>query len=120
MSQRKRLVIGQGQISGYISIFLATMVLLGILCFRYPERLTTPEFREIYTKESVQALMAAGIIAAFFFALLSIILSKKFKLALIGACIAGLAILLGALTVQGRSVDKVRSKPSFTKNGAPT
>jgi len=107
MSQRKRLVVGQGQISGYISIFLATMVLLGILCFRYPERLTTPEFREIYTKESVQALMAAGIIAAFFFALLSIILSKKLKLAFIGASVAGAAILLGALTVQGRSVDKV-------------
>jgi len=107
MPPRKRLVVGQGQISGYISIFLATMVLLGIFCFRYPERLTTPEFREIYTKESVQALMAAGIIVAFFFALLSIILSKKIKLALIGSAIAGVAILLGALTVKGRSVDKV-------------
>ena len=107
MSPKKRLVIGQGQISGYISIFLAIMVLLGILCFRYPERLTTPEFREIYTKESVEALMAAGIIGAFFFALLSIILSKKFKLALIGSAIAAAAILLGALTVKGRAVDKV-------------
>jgi len=94
MSPNKRLVIGQGRISGYISIFLATMVLLGILCFRYPERLTTPEFRQIYTKESVQALMAAGIVVSFFFALLSIILSKKFRLALMGSAIAGLAILL--------------------------
>jgi len=107
MTPPKRLVIGQGLISGYISIFLAILVLLGILCFRYPERLTTPEFREIYTKESVQALMAAGIIVAFFFALLSIILSKKIKLALIGSAIAGAAILLGALTVKGRAVDKV-------------
>jgi sterol desaturase/sphingolipid hydroxylase (fatty acid hydroxylase superfamily) len=107
MTPPKRLVIGQGQISGYISIFLAILVLLGILCFRYPERLTTPEFREIYTKESVQALMAAGIIVAFFFAILSIILSKKIKLALIGSAIAGAAILLGALTVKGRAVDKV-------------
>jgi sterol desaturase/sphingolipid hydroxylase (fatty acid hydroxylase superfamily) len=107
MSPKKRLVIGQGQISGYISIFLGTMVLLGILCFRYPERLTTPEFREIYTKESVEALMAAGIIGSFFFALLSIILSKKIKWALIGSAIAGLAILLGALTVKGRAVDQV-------------
>ncbi|MES2276501.1 MAG: sterol desaturase family protein [Bacteroidota bacterium] len=107
MSQRERLKIGEGRISGYISIFLAVLVLLGIFCFRYPEQLTTPEFREIYTKQSMQILMAAGIIAAFFFALLSIILSKKIGLALTGSAIAGLAILLGAFTVQGRSVEKV-------------
>jgi sterol desaturase/sphingolipid hydroxylase (fatty acid hydroxylase superfamily) len=107
MSPKRRLVIGQGQISGYISIFLATLVLLGILCFRYPEQLTTPEFREIYTKESMQILMAAGIIAAFFFALLSLILSKKLKWAITGSGIAALAIFLGAFTVQGRSVEKV-------------
>ncbi|TWJ04546.1 lathosterol oxidase [Mucilaginibacter frigoritolerans] len=107
MSKRERLKIGEGQISGYISIFLAVLVLLGIFCFRYPEQLTTPEFRNIYTKESVQILMASGIIAAFFFALLSIILSKKFTLALLGSGIAGLAILMGAFTVQGRSVEKV-------------
>jgi sterol desaturase/sphingolipid hydroxylase (fatty acid hydroxylase superfamily) len=107
MTPPKRLIVGQGLISGYISIFLAISVLLGILCFRYPERLTTPEFREIYTRESVETLMAGGIIVSFFFALLSIILSKKIKLALIGSTIAGVAILLGALTVKGRAVDKV-------------
>lgn len=107
MSPNKRLKIGNGQISGYISIFLATLVLLGVFCFRYPEQLTTPEFREIYTKESMEMLMAGGIIASFFFALLSLILSKKIKWALTGSAIAGVAILLGAFTVQGRSVEKV-------------
>lgn len=107
MPQRERLKVGEGQISGYISIFLAVLALLGIFCFRYPERLTTPEFREIYTKESMQILMAAGIIAAFFFALISILLSKKLTLAFIGSGIAGVAILLGAFTVQGRGVEKV-------------
>jgi sterol desaturase/sphingolipid hydroxylase (fatty acid hydroxylase superfamily) len=106
MTSRQRLKIGEGQISGYISTFLATSVLLGIFCFWYPERLTTPEFREIYTRESMQALMAIGIIAAFFFALLSIILSKKIKWAITGVLIAGIAILLGAFSVQGRSVEK--------------
>ncbi|MGY4538081.1 sterol desaturase/sphingolipid hydroxylase (fatty acid hydroxylase superfamily) [Mucilaginibacter sp. UYNi724] len=107
MPQRERLKVGEGQISGYISIFLAVLALLGIFCFRYPERLTTPEFREIYTKESMQILMAAGIIAAFFFALISILFSKKLTLAFIGSGIAGVAILLGAFTVQGRGVEKV-------------
>jgi len=106
MAERKRLKIGTGQISGYISIFLATLVLLGIFCFRYPEKLTTPEFREIYTKDSMEMLMTMGIIASFFFAVLSLILSKKIKWALTGSGIAGIAILLGALTVQGRDVEK--------------
>jgi sterol desaturase/sphingolipid hydroxylase (fatty acid hydroxylase superfamily) len=106
MSPNKRLKVGQGQISGYISIFLSILVLLGIFCFRYPEQLTTPEFREVYTKESMETLMAGGIIATFFFALLSLILSKKIKWALTGSVIAGLAIFLGAFTVEGRAVEK--------------
>ena len=77
MSANARLVVGEGKISGYISIFLSTLSLLGILCFRYPEQLTTPEFRNIYTKESMEVLMAVVTITSFFFALLSIILSKK-------------------------------------------
>ncbi|SDL44538.1 lathosterol oxidase [Pedobacter sp. ok626] len=106
MSPNKRLKVGQGQISGYISIFLSILVLLGIFCFRYPEQLTTPEFREVYTKESMETLMAGGIIATFFFAILSLILSKRLKWALIGSGIAGIAILLGAFTVEGRAVEK--------------
>lgn len=106
MAISKRLKVGEGQISGYVSIFLATLALLGVLCFYYPEQLTTPEFREIYTKDSMEALMTIVVIASFFFALLSLILSKKIKWAAIGSCIAGLAIVLGALNVQGRAVAK--------------
>lgn len=106
MAISKRLKVGEGIISGYISIFLATLALLGVLCFYFPEKLTTPEFREIYTKESMEALMTIVVIASFFFAALSLILSKKIKWALIGSGIAGLAIVFGALSVQGRDVAK--------------
>lgn len=106
MSPNKRLVVGQGQISGYISVFLAVLVLLGILCFHYPEKLTTPEFREIYTKDSMEVLMLGGVIASFFFAALSIILSKKLKWGWPGFALAALAVILGALSVEGRDVAK--------------
>ena len=106
MTKKKRLKVGEGQISGYISIFLSVLCLLGVLCFFYPEQLTTPEFREIYTKDSMGLLMTAGIIASFFFAIVSILLSKKIKWGLIGASISGAAILLGALSVEGRAVEK--------------
>ncbi|RZK57063.1 MAG: sterol desaturase family protein, partial [Pedobacter sp.] len=102
----KRLKVGQGTISGYISIFLAVLVLLSVFCFKYPEQLTTPEFREVYTKSIAEALMIFGVIASFFFALISLLLSKKIGLAMIGSSITGLAIILGALTVQGTDVAK--------------
>ncbi|WP_235528510.1 hypothetical protein [Pedobacter sp. Leaf194] len=106
MSPRQRLVIGQGQISGYISIFLAVLALLGILCFHYPEKLTTPEFREIYTKDSMEAMMIGGVIASLFFSALSIVLSKKLKYGWPGFALAALAVILGALSVEGRDVAK--------------
>jgi sterol desaturase/sphingolipid hydroxylase (fatty acid hydroxylase superfamily) len=105
MAAAKRLKIGEGQISGYISIFLAILALGGILCFRFPEMLTTPEFREVYTGESMAMLMTVVVIGSFFFALLSLILSKKIKWALTGTAIAALAVLLGAFTVKGRGVE---------------
>jgi sterol desaturase/sphingolipid hydroxylase (fatty acid hydroxylase superfamily) len=104
--KNERLKIGTGQISGYISIFLGILALLGVFCFRYPEKLTTPEFREIYTKESMEALMLIGVIASFFFAVLSLILGKKIKYAFPGFLITSIAIMIGALSVQGRDVAK--------------
>ncbi|MEO6537654.1 MAG: sterol desaturase family protein [Ferruginibacter sp.] len=102
----QRLKIGQGMISGYIAIFLSILALVSILCFRYPEKLTTPEFREVYTAQSMQTLVKAVIIVALAFSLLSFVLSKKIKLGAIAAFIAGLAIALGAFKVHGSEVAK--------------
>lgn len=108
MNQAKptRIPFGKGKISGYISIFLSILAITSILCFVFPEQLTTPEFREVYTAQSMQILVKAVIIGSFFFALLSLLLSKKLKWALIGSGISGLAILLGAFNVQGSAVEK--------------
>lgn len=103
---QSRLVIGKGQISAYIGIFLASLVSLGLLCFQFPEKLTTPEFREVYNKDLVETLMFAGLIASFFFSILSVVLSKKIRYAWPGFIIALLAVALGAFSVQGRDVTK--------------
>ncbi|MFT4019321.1 MAG: sterol desaturase family protein [Agriterribacter sp.] len=102
----RRLVIGEGIISGYISIFLGSLSLLAILCFRFPELLTSPEFREVYTAHSMKTLLTATIIASFFFALLSFLLSKKKQWALVGLVICTIAIVIGGFSVQGRAVEK--------------
>ena len=71
-SQTKRLKIGEGKISGYVSIFLATLSFFAVFCFKFPETLTTPEFREVYTGEMMEVLLASVIVASFFFAVLSL------------------------------------------------
>ena len=97
---------GEGKISGYVSIFLGCLSLLGVVCFKYPEQLTTPEFREVYTGESMKILLTSVIIASFFFAALSFILSRQKKWALIGILICIASIIIGGFSVQGRAVEK--------------
>jgi lathosterol oxidase len=106
MSTNKRLVIGEGLISGYISIFLGILSVLAVFCFHFPEFFTTPEFREVYTGELMKAILMGVIIASFFFAVLSFLLSQKKQLAVIGILFSALSIALGGFNVQPRSVDK--------------
>ena len=58
MEVKENLRFGEGIISGYISVFLGISTLLGVICFKYPEWLTIPEFREIYTGESMNVIWA--------------------------------------------------------------
>ncbi|SEL99465.1 Fatty acid hydroxylase superfamily protein [Aquimarina amphilecti] len=105
--QIKRMRVGEGRISGAISIFLGTLSLVGILCFKFPEQLTTKEFREVYTAEMVENLMLGGIIATFLFALVSILLNKNKQNAIIGICLGVLTIVFGGITVKGRAVEEI-------------
>lgn len=102
----QRFKFGEGKISGYISIFLALLSFLAVFCFKFPEILTSPEFREVYTGESMVILLTSTIIASFFFAVLSFMLSHKKVWALTGLLISTLAIIAGGFSVQGRSVEK--------------
>lgn len=106
-NQKARMRVGEGRISGAISIFLGSLSLAGILAFKFPEQFTTPELREIYTAEMVENLMYGAIIATFFFALLSVLLNKNKKLGVIGTILGVLSIVFGGLTVEGRSVAEV-------------
>jgi len=104
MQPTNRIKFGEGKISGYSSIFLGLLSFLGVVCFKYPEWLTTPEFREIYTGESMKILLTSVIVASFFFALLSFILSSQKKWALIGMLCCTASIVMGGFDVEGRDV----------------
>lgn len=108
METKQTVKFGEGKISGIISIFLGLMSFLGVFCFKYPEWLTTPEFREIYTGESMKILLTAVIIASFFFAVVSFMLSKKKKWALIGIVFCIATIVLGGFDVDPRAVGETK------------
>lgn len=103
----KRIKVGEGKISGILSVFLATLALLGILCFKFPEWLTTEDLRQVYSAEFVEKLMFFGIIGSFVFSIISFLLSKKKNYATIGIILSAIAIFLGGFDVEGRSVEKV-------------
>jgi sterol desaturase/sphingolipid hydroxylase (fatty acid hydroxylase superfamily) len=105
-NQSPRLKVGEGKISGIIAIFLGTLSLVGLLCFRFPEWLTTPDFRNVYTPEMVEKLMFGAIIASFLFALISFLLSEQKHYAVIGLVLCTATIVLGGFTVEGRAVEK--------------
>lgn len=100
----QRLKIGEGKISGFVSIFLGLLSLLSVFCFKYPRILTSPQFREIYTGEQMKLLLIGTIIASLFFAVLSFILSKKKSYALIGIIIIVITIFIGGLSVEPSAV----------------
>lgn len=99
---------GEGRISGYLSALFGISALLGVLCFIFPEWLTTKEFREsLYTFEFARNLLWLGIVIAFTMGIISYILSPQKRLAATGIGTAFIAVLLGAFNVQERAVQEV-------------
>lgn len=107
MEIKENVKVGEGIISGYTSIFLGILSFLGVLCFKYPEWLTTPEFRNVYTGEFMKMLLTAVIIASLFFAVWSFFRSHQKKWALYGITFCVLAIVLGGFDVAPRAVNEV-------------
>lgn len=95
-----RLRIGEGRISGYLSIFLAVLSLGAVICFQFPEYFTTPEFRVAYPVDLLRWVLLACLVLAFGFAFVSFLLSGKTKLGLIGVVVSTIAIVLGGNTVE--------------------
>lgn len=101
-----RYQIGKGIVSGYLSVFLSLLALGGVICFYFPEQLTTPEFREIYTVKSMKVVLTATIIMALLFGLFNVLLSKDRKRGMVGVFIACLTIVMGGFSVEGKAIEK--------------
>jgi len=68
MTESKRLKIGEGKISGYLSIFLAIICLGTTVCAYFPEYLTTSDFRQLYDPNRIKWIFLFVLLASFGFA----------------------------------------------------
>ena len=83
-SENKKAILGEGLISGYLSIFFSLLSFGAVLCFIFPEYLTTQEFRINYPIDVFRWMIFGALAFSFLFAFLSLLLSKKAKYAFIG------------------------------------
>lgn len=93
-----------GKMIGYTSIFLSILCFLAVFCFQFPEVLTSPELREVYTGEMMKTLLTIVIIVSSILTLLGFLYSKM-KWSIISLMIIILTIVIGGLKVQPSAVD---------------
>ncbi len=92
--------LGEGRISGLLAVFLGALSVLAVLCFHFPEYLTTPELRRAYPVEMLRWVLLAGMLAAALLGALSLWLSPSKKLGFAGIALALLAQWLGGAHVE--------------------
>lgn len=91
-----------------ISAALGLCALLGVLCFHFPDLLTSRDFRAAYTETFARNLLLAGLVAAFFLGTLAIMRGRNRRIAAVGVGSAALAVMLGGATVD---FDRIESTP---------
>lgn len=91
---------GKGWISGYLSIFLGVASLIAVLCFMFPSWFTTPDLRVNYPVALFRVILMILLLGSFACALISFLLSRQKRLALLGIAFSGIAILLGGWNVE--------------------
>lgn len=104
----KPFVVGEGRITGYLSALLGILSLLAVLCFLFPEWLTTAELRNIYNEQFARSLLLAGLVLSFSLGTLNIILNLRKRLGFTGILASGLAVILGGTDIQ---VDAINQTP---------
>jgi sterol desaturase/sphingolipid hydroxylase (fatty acid hydroxylase superfamily) len=91
-----------------ISAGLGLMSLVGVICFHFPELLTSQQFRAAYNEQFARTLLLIGLVAAFLTGTVAILRGSDRKVALVGVLSAGLAVILGGATVR---FDPIRQTP---------
>ncbi len=92
---------GEGKISGTLACALGVLSFLTVLCYKFPEYLTTPELREAYDPWILQEVLKYGMWASLAFATLTFVIGGKYRrLAAIGALMTVAGMALGGYNIE--------------------
>ncbi len=83
----------------YFAAFLGVVSFLGVLAFHFPEYLTTPRLRHLYTEAQMRLLLSIALSAAIVFGLFGLFNGQKKRVALLGLATAILGWLAGGPNV---------------------
>src|SRR5690606_16535758 len=92
----------------HISAGLGLSSLLGVLCFHFPELLTSREFRQVYSEDFARRLLLLGLVLAFLAGTAALLRGRDRRVALLGVASAALAVLLGGSNVQLDAIGQTR------------
>jgi lathosterol oxidase len=90
---------GSGWVSGVVSAALGLVGLGAVLCFQFPELLTTPAARGLYPLPWVRALLHLVLVGAFVLGAVSLSLRRNKMLGTVGVVCTLVAALLGGSRV---------------------
>ena len=93
--KQKHIPIGEGKISGIVSIVLGVASFLAVLCYLFPSYLTTKELRAAYDAIFLQKVLMYGMYASLVFGMITFALNKNKRLGAIGIIITLLAYAAG-------------------------
>lgn len=99
-------VPGKGRISGYISCTLGVLSLLSVLCFMFPDLLTTKELRQVYSESFARQALSVGMALSVSFGVFSILRGARRLKAIAGMASSGLALLLGGANIQFSPIEQ--------------
>ena len=84
----------------YASAMLGLLSVFAVLCFHFPELLTSREFRAVYSEQFARHMLLVGLSAAFILGTVAILRDRNKRIALVGVGGATLAVLIGGTNVQ--------------------
>lgn len=101
-----RALVSHPQFASGAACLLGVLSLLTVLCFHFPELLTSQEFRAVYTERFARNMLLVGLVMAFIFGTIAILRGRHKRYAFVGLGSATLAVLLGGTTVQFEKVNQ--------------
>ncbi|MDO8418123.1 MAG: sterol desaturase family protein [Agitococcus sp.] len=95
LQQSGELKSGYGLVSGVIALILATLCLLGVAAFHFPQYLTTPELRQQYSPDMLRHVMFAALVLAGSMSFLNVLFNHSRHLNAVAGVIVLVSVAFG-------------------------